>query len=165
MLRFPAMKLVSATIVVTAIGLLGLESSALACIDAGAPNAACNDGGAEWISCKAHSDCPQPQLCFEGTCSCITKCPFGESCSGSACACIAMAPGCRWDIMSCHDRGRDTAITCSADAGTADAGTADAAGGGCAAGGRPPSGAGPITLGALVATVLLRRRRGGRAAR
>ena len=51
--------------------LLTAPAEALACSDAGPPNRACNDGGAQWVGCTDHAQCPEGQYCTaQGACGC-----------------------------------------------------------------------------------------------
>jgi len=143
---------------------------AAACIDAGPPNAACNDGGAAWLACNVHSDCPSPQRCFDGTCTCLASCPYDEECTNGECTCVvpkSLPPNCVYDAGYCAQRGRPGGVFCAPgapDAGEVpDAegdGSADAVtvgGGGCALGaGSLGGGAAPALF---VLFALARRRR------
>lgn len=96
---------------------------ARACSDAGAPNQTCNDGGAAWIACDAHADCPAGQRCGPvGVCVC------GETCARELCdedGCVCCAP--RDPRSSClvvyaceePDAGATVDAGAIADAGTA----------------------------------------------
>ena len=88
--------------------LLLLPAPALACSDAGPRNAECNDGGAAWIECDSHADCPSGQLCdVDGRCACGSSCAGGETCDGGACRCALGdapdgGPGCE-TMLLCGD--------------------------------------------------------------
>ena len=59
---------------------------ARACSDAGPINGHCNDGGAAFISCAVHADCPEGQLCgADALCNCATACE--ETCTSAGCHC------------------------------------------------------------------------------
>ena len=67
------------------------SSTARACTDAGPGNQLCNDGGAQWILCDAHSDCPEGQLCgSSGVCTCGDSCG-AEECDENGCHCCGSA--------------------------------------------------------------------------
>ena len=54
-----------------AFAILAAPAAALACTDGGPPNRICNDGGAEWIVCTDHAQCPEGQYCSaQGACGC-----------------------------------------------------------------------------------------------
>ncbi len=54
--------------------LLTAPAAALACTDAGPPNRACNDSGAQWIGCTDHAQCPEGQYCsLHGACACGSR--------------------------------------------------------------------------------------------
>ncbi len=54
-----------------AFAMLAAPAAALACSDAGPPNRSCNDGGAQWIGCADHAQCPEGQYCTaQGACGC-----------------------------------------------------------------------------------------------
>jgi hypothetical protein len=45
---------------------LAVTGHAFACVgDAGTYNGACNDGGATWVPCAVHGDCPAEQVSQE----------------------------------------------------------------------------------------------------
>ena len=46
-----------------AFAMLAAPAAALACTDGGPPNRSCNDGGAQWIGCTDHAQCPEGQYC------------------------------------------------------------------------------------------------------
>lgn len=112
---------------------------ARACSDAG-PYNYCNDGGAAWIGCAVHADCPSGQLCNEvGLCGCSAACAHGETCSGAGCRCAVEPrpepmPGCIVLEVGCGpvsfqqqcDAGPPPPPMCNADAGGEIACTADA---------------------------------------
>jgi hypothetical protein len=54
-----------------ALVLFAAPAAALACTDGGPPNRSCNDGGAQWVGCTDHAQCPEGQYCTEqGACGC-----------------------------------------------------------------------------------------------
>lgn len=62
------------------------SAPASACSDAGPPNR-CNEGGAAWIACDVHADCPTGQSCHpNGYCIC-GECEYGETCDAQGCRC------------------------------------------------------------------------------
>ncbi|MBX3273033.1 MAG: hypothetical protein KF729_22410 [Sandaracinaceae bacterium] len=102
---------------------------AAACSDAGPPNS-CNEGGAAWIECSVHADCPSGQRCLQGGfCTCL-ECAYGEQCDDDGCRCAAQtrpseSPGCEVVQDSCGTY----RVECHGDAGTAGRCTLD--GGAC----------------------------------
>lgn len=96
--------------------------TARACSDSGPLNG-CNDGGATWISCSVHTDCPTGQVCeTTGYCLC-GMCIYGESCSADGCSCAVPEPpttpeGCEVFEERCHGRGVRYEVFCPMDAGS-----------------------------------------------
>ena len=57
-----------------AFAMLAAPAAALACTDGGPPNRSCNDGGAQWIGCTDHAQCPDGQYCSaQGACGCGSR--------------------------------------------------------------------------------------------
>jgi len=130
--------LISLSIAVALLAVSTLDPGhARACSDAG-PYNFCNDGGAAWISCAVHSDCPSGQLCNDvGVCGCSAACVHGETCSEAGCRCAteprpATMPGCVVVESGCGayrqqcDAGPPPPPMCNADAGGETACSSDA---------------------------------------
>ncbi|MDO9016192.1 MAG: hypothetical protein Q8S73_37525 [Deltaproteobacteria bacterium] len=97
--------------------MLAAPAAALACTDGGPPNRACNDGGAQWIGCTDHAQCPEGQYCSaRGACAC-----------GSRDAGVCDDRGCHDCVPRVLDGGPDSGLRCVAmtyvcpDPGAADA--------------------------------------------
>ncbi|MCA9608485.1 MAG: hypothetical protein KC619_22930 [Myxococcales bacterium] len=102
--------------------------SASACSDAGPPNDACNEGGAAWISCDVHADCPTGQSCHErGFCIC-GDCTYGETCDSAGCQCAPQAePTPPSGCSSVQDSCGMWSVVCPEDAGPGPMCTTDGA--------------------------------------
>ncbi len=107
--------------------LLAAPAAALACTDAGPPNASCNDGGALWIGCTDHAQCPEGQYCSaQGACGCGAR----DARDASVCddsGCHGCAPRAAFQDAACSNQlaymcpdpaGPDAAV----DSGATDAG-------------------------------------------
>lgn len=100
-----------------AFAMLTAPAAALACTDGGPPNRSCNDGGAQWIDCTDHAQCPEGQYCSaRGACAC-----------GSRDAGVCDDRGCHDCVPQVLDGGPDSGLRCVAmtyvcpDPGAADA--------------------------------------------
>lgn len=139
---------------------------ALACSDAGPRNRECSDGGAVWISCGAHADCPEGQICgAEGMCTCGSACR--EECDETGCHCCEPADAGTTCFIRFYcetpDAGatEDDAGATSMDGGGMDAGIdgSPAPSGGCSVAAREGAPSGPAAIAAIAALAALVRRR------
>jgi MYXO-CTERM domain-containing protein len=128
---------------------------------------ACNDGGAQWIGCTDHAQCPEGQYCSErAVCACGGR--DGGMCDDGGChGCRAWVPWRSDGGDSCDYTVRfwcpaPTGTDASVDAGgggTVDAGGGGGGGGGCTvrAPGERPSGSPLAVLAALIGVAALAR--------
>ncbi len=147
-----------------AFALLAAPAAALACGDGGPPNRACNDGGAQWIGCTDHAQCPEGQYCTGGaTCGCGSREASPASvCDDSGChGCFTWSPGstCSRPPFVCPDPTGTDASVDAGGGGTVDVGGGGGGGDGCTvrAPGDRAAGSPVAVLAALVGIAALAR--------
>lgn len=130
-------------------------STAQACIDAGPGNQLCNEGGAAWIACTDHGECPAGQICgADGHCLCGEAC-YEQQCDESGCRCCGTPDPCGTPRYVCERP--DAGAVVDAAAVAMDGGSDAESSGGCSMGPRSSAG-GAWALAAIVALALRRRR-------